>query len=137
MLPLPASRARRACTRPTGSADAIFFRAFGGSVRLDLASNSIQWISPMRPNCHDGVTIANGLLYWWPSVCDCQQTLYGITSLGPAGNFEFNTHATESQRLEESAEAHDDTERFIVGSLDWPTFRADWPMLSFSGRWID
>ncbi|MHC4889920.1 MAG: outer membrane protein assembly factor BamB family protein, partial [Planctomycetota bacterium] len=59
---------RRACTRPTGSTDAIFYRASGGSVRLDVASNRTQWISPMRPPCHDGVTIANGLLYWWPSV---------------------------------------------------------------------
>ena len=57
-------QARRACTRPTGSADAIFFRASGGSVRLDIASERPQWISPMRPQCHDGVTIANGLLYW-------------------------------------------------------------------------
>ncbi len=49
-----------------------------------------QWISPMRPQCHDGVTIANGLLYWWPSVCDCQLTLYGVTCLGPAGDFDFS-----------------------------------------------
>jgi hypothetical protein len=30
------AKPRRACTRPTGSADAIFFRAEDGSVRLDL-----------------------------------------------------------------------------------------------------
>ncbi|MBM4027645.1 MAG: hypothetical protein FJ280_19930, partial [Planctomycetes bacterium] len=42
---------RRACTRPTGSADAIFFRAEDGSVRLDMASLRPQWISPMRPVC--------------------------------------------------------------------------------------
>ena len=30
---------RRACARPTGSPDAIFFRANGGSVRFDLASH--------------------------------------------------------------------------------------------------
>ncbi len=116
---------RRACTRPTGSADAIFYRASGGSVRLDVASNRTQWISPMRPPCHDGVTIANGLLYWWPSVCDCQNTLYGITSLGPAGNFDFSPRATEVQRLEKGA--RDVTKVAILpeSSADWPTFRAD------------
>ena len=41
----------------------------------------------MRAQCQDGVTIANGLLYWWPSTCDCNLTLYGITCLGPAGDF--------------------------------------------------
>jgi len=94
------NKSRRACTRPTGSADAIFFRAQGGSVRLDIASRRPQWISPMRPPCHDGVTIANGLLYFWPSVCDCQLTLYGITCLGPAGNFDFSRKATGTERLE-------------------------------------
>jgi len=48
-------------------------------VRFDVATGKPHWISPMRPPCHDGVVIANGLLYWWPSVCDCQLTLYGIT----------------------------------------------------------
>jgi len=48
---------RRACTRPTASCDAIFFRADEGSVRLDLQSDESQLVSPMRPNCHDGVTM--------------------------------------------------------------------------------
>ena len=119
------NQSRRACTRPTGSADAIFFRAGGGSVRLDVASNSPQWISPMRPPCHDGVTIANGLLYWWPSVCDCQLTLYGITSLGPAGNFDFSPHATESQRLEKGTGDVTKVASLPESPADWPTFRAD------------
>ncbi|MBN2137663.1 MAG: PQQ-binding-like beta-propeller repeat protein [Sedimentisphaerales bacterium] len=118
---------RRACTRPTGSADAIFFRASGGSVRLDLASKNPGWISPMRPPCHDGVTVANGLLYWWPSVCDCQLTIYGITTLAPAGDFDFTAVATEADRLEKTVS---DLTKLRVEKLDrspedWPTFRAD------------
>ncbi len=62
---------RRACTRPTGAIDAIFCRANGGLTRLDLASDRPQLVSPMRAQCQDGVTIGNGLLYWWPSTCDC------------------------------------------------------------------
>lgn len=114
---------RRACTRPNGSADAIFFRAEGGSVRLDMASQRPEWISPMRPNCHDGVTIANGLLYFWPSVCDCQLTLYGITCLGPAGEFDFTPVAIKAQRLERG-DGGQVAER-AVSNADWPTFRAD------------
>ncbi len=118
-------KSRRACTRPTGSADAIFFRASGGSVRLDLATKRPQWISPMRPPCHDGVTIANGLLYWWPSVCDCQLTLYGVTCLGPAGDFDFSPQATEEQRLEKYADDLAKVADLPQSPADWPTFRAD------------
>ena len=119
------NKSRRACTRPTGSADAIFFRAEDGSVRLDIASGRPGWVSPMRPNCHDGVTIANGLLYWWPSVCDCQLTLYGITCLGPAGNFNFTATATDAERLEKSTGSIDKVAELTQSPNDWPTFRAD------------
>ena len=116
---------RRACTRPTGSPDAILYRASGGSTRLDVASGRPELISPMRPQCHDGVTIANGLLYWWPSVCDCQLTIYGITSLGPAGEFDFTARATEAKRLEKVADESAKVKSLQVSEDDWPTFRAD------------
>jgi outer membrane protein assembly factor BamB len=115
---------RRACTRPTASADAIFFRAGEGSVRLDTGKDQAQLVSPMRPNCHDGVTIANGLLYWWPSVCDCNLTLYGITCLGPAGNFDFSQPARAGERLVKSG-AMDQTGPLTPPAGDWPVFRAN------------
>lgn len=115
---------RRACTRPTGAADAIFFRADDGSVRLDTASLRPQWISPMRPVCQEGVTIANGLLYWWPSVCDCQLTLYGVTCLGPAGDFNFAPPVTSADRLERTSDTTPVAE-LNVAAGDWPTFRAN------------
>ena len=116
---------RRACTRPTGSLDAIFFRASGGTTRLDITSLQLGWISPMRPQCHDGVTIANGLLYWWPSVCDCQNTLYGVTSLGPAGDFDFSQKASETERLELGKGDVNEVASFPELPSDWPTFRAN------------
>ena len=116
---------RRACTRPTGTVDAIFYRARGGSTRLDIASGRPQLISPMRPPCHDGVTIANGLLYWWPSVCDCQLTLYGITCLGPAGDFNFTAKANEAERLEKGPGNVTPIASLPESPADWPTFRAD------------
>jgi len=116
---------RRACARPTGTADAIFYRANGGSVRLDLASHRPQYVSPMRPDCFDGVTIANGRLYWWPSVCDCQLTLYGATCLGPAGDYEFNTAATETARLEKGIGDLKNIAALPQSSADWPTFRGN------------
>lgn len=116
---------RRACTRPTGAADAIFFRAMGGTVRFDLASSRQHWIPLMRPQCHDGVTIANGLLYWWPSGCDCQLSLYGITSLGPSGSFDFNAQASESERLEMGAGDISGIAEFPESPADWRTFRGN------------
>jgi outer membrane protein assembly factor BamB len=120
---LPTGRAM--CTRPTGTSDSVLFRAMGGSVRFDLASQRPLWISPMRPSCHDGVTIANGLLYWWPSVCDCQLTLYGITCLGPAGDFDFAAPALEIDRLETEQSDPANIEPLTESSADWPTFRAN------------
>ncbi len=118
-------KGRQACTRPTGTSDSILFRARGGSVRLDLAAHRPCWISPMRPSCHDGVTIANGLLYWWPSVCDCQLTLYGVTCLGPAGDLDFAAPASETDRLETEQSDPTDIEPLAESSADWPTFRAN------------
>lgn len=115
---------RRACTRPTGSMDSVFFRASGGSVRLDTSVDRPYLISPMRAQCLDGVTIANGLLYWWPSVCDCNLTLYGITALGPAGGFDFTPKATETERLE-STPASEAISQLDQTSADWCTFRGN------------
>ncbi|MHC4737558.1 MAG: outer membrane protein assembly factor BamB family protein [Planctomycetota bacterium] len=119
------SMGRHNCTRPNGTVDAILYRAMGGSVRLDIASGRPEWISPMRPSCTDGVTIANGLLYWWPWACDCQLTLYGVTCLGPAGNFNFTTNATESERLEKFTEDLTNIATLDQSTADWPTFRAN------------
>ncbi|MFC1552805.1 PQQ-binding-like beta-propeller repeat protein, partial [Candidatus Latescibacterota bacterium] len=116
---------RRACTMPTGTADAIFFRADGGSIRLDVASSRPQYVSPMRPTCFDGVTVANGLLYWWPSVCDCQLTLYGATCLGPAGDHDFYARATVSERLEKGAGSITEIVPLDQSPADWATFRGN------------
>ena len=127
---------RRACTRPTGAVDAIFCRANGGSTRLDLASGQAQLVSPMRAQCQDGVTVANGLLYWWPSVCDCNLTLYGITCLGPAGEFDFAQAAKPEERLQTSAGATDPVAELEEGAGDWPTFRADNTASATSGATV-
>lgn len=116
---------RRACTRPTGAIDAIFCRASGGSTRLDAASNEPGLVSPMRAQCHDGVTIANGLLYWWPSTCDCNLTLYGITCLGPAGDFDFARQATDAERLRLATGGDAAVATLPQTPADWPTFRAN------------
>jgi len=118
---------RRACTRPTATLDGIFFRAGEGSTRINVSNDSLELVSPMRPNCHDGVTIAHGLLYWWPSVCDCNLSLYGITALGPAGDFQFNQTATELERLETgiSPATEKPLRTLQVKPEDWPMFRAN------------
>ena len=116
---------RRACARPTGALDAVFCRASGGSTRWDAATDQPQLISPMRAQCQDGVTIANGLLYWWPSVCDCNLTLYGITCLGPAGDFDFAQTGSNAARLETAGPDAPPVAEFPASPADWPAFRAD------------
>ena len=115
---------RRACTRPTGTCDSILYRAMGGSIRFSLADDQPRWLSPMRPACHDGVTIANGLLYWWPYVCDCQLNLYGVTCLGSAGTFDFTPDWKAPERLEKQQRS-DDIQPLPQQADDWPTFRAN------------
>ncbi|UCF17405.1 MAG: PQQ-binding-like beta-propeller repeat protein, partial [Phycisphaerales bacterium] len=97
----------------------------GGSTRFDLADGSPRLISPMRPPCQDGVTIANGLLYWWPYVCDCQLTLYGVTCLAPAQDFNFKPELTEAERLEMGEGDTTEVATLPESPADWPTFRAD------------
>ncbi|MFQ5808980.1 MAG: PQQ-binding-like beta-propeller repeat protein, partial [Armatimonadota bacterium] len=116
---------RRACTRSVGVADGILFRASGGSVRLDLPGGRPQWISPMRPSCHIGVIPANGHLYWVPWTCDCNLQMFGVISLGPAGDFDFDQEATVADRLEKSPVYRGAVPKFDQSPLDWPTFRAD------------
>ncbi len=115
---------RRACTRPTSTSDSIIYRAMGGTVRFDVADAQPRWLSPMRPACHDGVTIANGLLYWWPYVCDCQLNLYGVTCLGSAGDFDFTPNWRDSKRLQKFSQA-DTVAPLAQTPADWPTFRAN------------
>lgn len=119
------STGRRACTRPTATSDSILFRAMGGSVRFDLNSSSPRWVSPMRPPCQDGVTVANGLLYWWPYACDCQLSLYGVVALGSAGGFDFSPDYHAPQRLQTSDDPGAPSTPVRSSPNDWPTFRAN------------
>jgi outer membrane protein assembly factor BamB len=117
--------AKRGCARPNGSIDSLFYRALGGSTRLALDTQTPQWISPMRAECQDGVTVANGQLYWWPMSCDCQLNIYGVTSLGPAGDFDFYAQATEQGRLEQGPAYTNPMRAPSVSPADWPCFRAN------------
>jgi len=76
---------RRACTRATGSIDSVFYRASGGTVRIDTPEDKTRHIAPMRPPCQDGVIISDGLLLWGPWMCGCQLSVYGHIALAPAG----------------------------------------------------
>jgi len=116
---------RRACTRPTATAHSILYRAMGGSIRFDLESLATRWISPMRPPCHDGVTISDGLLFWWPFACDCQLSLNGLTCLGPAGDFDFTLSSPRPDSLEKGAGGIAPGSPLVESAADWPTFRAN------------
>ena len=111
---------RRACTRATGCADSIFFRASGGTVRVLTETNTVQHIDPMRPPCQDGVLIAGGHLYWGPWMCGCQLSLYGNICLRPAD-------ATPAAPLYSDALTFDRDNQQVapleIDENDWPSYR--------------
>lgn len=113
---------RRACTRATGCADSIFFRASGGTVRVLTETNTAQHIDPMRPPCQDGVLIAGGHLYWGPWMCGCQLSLYGNIALSPAGDV-----ATDASKLYQdaliTADNFKQVESLDADADDWVTYR--------------
>jgi outer membrane protein assembly factor BamB len=127
---------RRACTRSTGCADSIFFRASEGSGRLDTERGAMQWISSMRPSCQVGVIIAQGHLYWLPWTCDCDLQLFGSICLGPAGHFDFDAPAKDDQRLQTRSAGPGDATALAVRPADWPTYRADNARTAQSGALI-
>ncbi len=113
---------RSNCTRPTANAEGIYFRRQGeGTLRFDLRAARSGRISAMRPSCTDGVVTANGSLFWFPWVCDCNISMYGMMSVASAGSFEFSRQAIESERLETVSEQ---TSEFELSERDWPTYRA-------------
>jgi len=114
---------RRACTRATGSVDSVFFRASGGTVRIDTATNGAHHIAPMRPPCQSGVIISDGNLYWGPWMCGCQLSLYGHICLTSAADFNFRP-GMDVARLQTFAEAGS-VEPLEVQPGDWPSYQGD------------
>lgn len=121
-------KSRDRCTRATGCADLIFTRGGrGGSTSVFDVSSTVPkmgLISPMRPACQDGVTIAHGQLFWGPWMCRCDSTQIGVISLTSAGKFELGTKANVNERLVLSENAQKVAKLGMTDS-DWPVFRRD------------
>lgn len=113
---------RRACTRATGGIDSVFYRAFGGTVRLLTETGRAHHIAAMRPPCQDGVLIANGHLYWGPWMCGCPLSLYGNIGLGPVDEA-VEDSATPERPLNTAADDIENVESLGLQPGDWPAFR--------------
>jgi outer membrane protein assembly factor BamB len=117
---------RAGCTRATGTVDRIFVRGGGdGTFSWDTSSEKLYPLSPMRPACHDGVIAAGGQLYWGPWMCGCNLSLIGIVCLGPAGDFDYSTRASEAERLEVTAPDSAHVALLEQRADDWSTYRRD------------
>jgi outer membrane protein assembly factor BamB len=114
------------CTRATGTADSIICRGHdhAGTLRLSVPDHQPRRIALMRPDCHDGVIAAGGLVYWGPWMCDCSLSLVGNICLAPAGDFRFGASATEVKRLETTTDAPKSLQTLSIAPGDWPTYRA-------------
>ena len=115
---------RRGCAIATGSADSIFYRAPGGTVRLDLATDTARHIGPMRPPCYEGVIISDGAIHWGAWKCRCQLSLYGNIGLAPAGDFNYDPPADDS-RLEVPPGDAKVVRPFEISPNDWPSYKGD------------
>jgi len=117
---------RDRCTRATGSAQFIFTRGGkgGSTAAFDVTSSEphMGLVSPMRPACHDGVVVANGLFYWGPWMCRCDGTQIGVISLGSGGAFDYAAEAKEADRRTGSG---GNGAALEIAAEDWPTFRKD------------
>ena len=114
--------ARRACTRATGCADSVFYRASGGTVRVLTESNTAQHIDPMRPPCQDGVIVADGHLYWGPWMCGCQLSLYGNIGLKPISG-SMSSNKAEPARITGDLSAA--VPSLQTNAADWSVYRGN------------
>jgi outer membrane protein assembly factor BamB len=112
------------CARPTGCPGGIFYRGYEGTVQFEPESRQVRYLAAMRPSCTDGVTIANGQLYWWPWLCGCPFSLSGVISLAPAGDFMFGREATEAGRLT-IVDARTRVAELSESPADWSSVRAE------------
>lgn len=121
--------ARRACTRATGCADSIFYRAHGGTVRVLTETGTAQHIAPMRPPCQDGVLVSNGHLYWGPWMCGCQLSLYGNIGLAPQSLPGEDAVAPDPEAIYANALTRfaktDTVESLGANDKDWTRYRGD------------
>ncbi len=115
---------RRACTRATGSIDSVFFRASGGTVRMDVPSNTAQHIAPMRPPCQDGVIISDGNLFWGPWMCGCQLSLYGHISLTAAGD-QLASPGSARPQFETGEGNINSIGKLKTGKNDWAVYQGN------------
>jgi outer membrane protein assembly factor BamB len=115
---------RRACTRATGSLDAVFYRAAEGTVRVDLSSDVAQHIAPMRPPCLEGVVVAHGMLYWGPWMCGCQLSLYGHIGLASGAGFDY-VGETPERRLSPGDGDLTKVRGLPSSTGDWPAYGGD------------
>jgi len=111
------------CVVTTGSSDSFFTRTnWGATSRYDMTKKKSEFISPMRPSCNEGIYASNGHLYWWPWICDCTSTLYGMISLAPKSmKIQFDGQC----KLEQSSEINNVKQKIKADYLDWVTLRKD------------
>jgi len=121
------------CVQPTASVDSVFSRAMSlarepsGTRRWDLDTGRSHFITAMRPACTDGVIVSDGLLYWTPWNCICAHDLFGVISLGPAGDFDFHATADEARQLVVSSDDIRNVAELKVKPGDWASSRGDRP----------
>ncbi|MHC4675941.1 MAG: outer membrane protein assembly factor BamB family protein, partial [Planctomycetota bacterium] len=120
--------AKAGCTRLTATPDSLFTRGTlrgDGMKRYDRITKELIGNAAARPACNDGVIGANGMLYFGPWACDCNLSLMGRVALCSAGDFEFDSVATETERLQTGPGDIHNVAPLEIADNDWPTYRGN------------
>jgi len=116
---------RGACAKPTGAVDGYFIRSDGTEHVPWQAGRNPTEISPVRPACTEGTTVAGGHAFCWPMTCDCYGLFSGLHALAPRGDWD---PARQAKGKPVSVTESSDVDRHGAAAesdLDWPTFRKD------------
>jgi len=117
-------RAGGGCSILTGTPEGIVWRSAGVTYCVDWLDGSVKYVLPMRPTCADGVTVANGRLYWWPMVCQCP-SITGVGCLGKAGEDEVEAAAVAEPVIERATGNGAAVTVPSNSDRDWPTWRGN------------
>jgi outer membrane protein assembly factor BamB len=124
---------RSACARPTGAVDGYFVRATGTKLVPWQADGKPINVSPVRPACTEGITVAGGHAYCWPMTCDCYGLFAGLHALAPRGDGDPTRQEAGKAVPGPAANAADVPGPDAENALDWPTLRKDNRRSSITG----
>jgi outer membrane protein assembly factor BamB len=112
------------CGPLSTSRDWMFGQAGGVANRLNPSFQSYPY-SSTKVDCSVPTIISNGMALFPSSGCGCPDLHRGFIGAVPAGTFQFDRQAVESERLQTGPALGAITSTLTPGAADWWTHRAN------------